>query len=188
MRRCLFCDNPANSNEDLIPKWILRKPDIRQPFRRKLGKTILKWTENVDIKVKSVCKPCNETWMSELEGAIKPFMGLLIDDFSLPLDSSEQNLIAIWSAKTAMILDSARKELRFYEKSACQDLRLGSTIPKETAVWIGRYIGRSIHVGDTNFEIENGPIHIGKGRATTFLFGHLAIQVLTTRVFSEFRN
>jgi hypothetical protein len=188
MRQCLFCKNAANSKEDLVPRWILARVNVQQQFRRQIGLTVLKWTDNLDIKIKSVCKSCNEGWMSALEVANKPIIGPLINDLSLPLNSSEQRLITIWAAKTSMILDSAKKQGRFYEKSECEELRLTSTIPIGTTVWIGRYFGRSLHTGSRNFVIQNRGGDVGKGFTVTFLLAHLVIQVLTIRIFSEYED
>lgn len=186
MDRCLFCPNQANSKEHLFPDWALKRISPREPLRRKIGKSVLKVTDNSNVEFKTVCKRCNENWMSALESSSIPIIGPMIADISRTLDIVEQTTVAVWVTKTAMILDSIRKPKRFYEESECEKLRIDSGIPHGTKIWIGGYIGNSLHAGDSNFRIRIKDFDVGAGISATFLLGHFVAQISTVRIFPQF--
>ena len=151
-RQCLFCANIANSKEHAMPLWILRiRKDKRWgPIRRFVEGLPVKITTSAEIKIKAVCRACNNDWMSKLENDSKPLIGCLLQDFSLSLDTSQQTLLARWTVKTAMVFDGVTKERnRFYTRSECENLYLNSKIPDRTTIWIGRYYGSGFSLDGT---------------------------------------
>jgi len=188
MDQCLFCPNQADSKEHLFPDWALKKINSREPIRRKIAKSVLKFTDNLNVEFRAVCKFCNENWMSALESSNIPLIGPMIVDISRTLDVVEQTIIATWVTKTAMVLDSIRKPKRFYERPECENLRITSAIPKETKIWIGGYIGNGLHAGDSNYRIQIKGLDVGMGISTTFLLGHFVAQISTVRILPEYNN
>jgi hypothetical protein len=71
MELCIFCGNPADSREDLFPRWILRRVDTRQPLYRRLGDAPPEITEDQEVRVLCACETCNNTWMSGMETTSK---------------------------------------------------------------------------------------------------------------------
>jgi hypothetical protein len=57
------------------------------------------------FRLKKVCEPCNNGWMSTLEGIAKPILlGLIESDRALDsLDEEERRILAKWAGKTAII-------------------------------------------------------------------------------------
>src|SRR5437867_1030127 len=103
--------------------------------------------------------------------------------YLLPLDTSQQVLLATWAVKTAMVLDSTntRERSAFYTEAECEQLRLTSTIPAHTRVWIGRSALNGLHADGTDVGLNgpDGATKIATGNASTFIVGHLALQVFT---------
>ncbi|MHB8243146.1 MAG: hypothetical protein ACYDHN_14300 [Solirubrobacteraceae bacterium] len=57
-------------------------------------------------KVRVVCRPCNEGWMSSLEVAVKDFLGpMLLEGQPTSLSRDEQRALATWTIMTAMMMD-----------------------------------------------------------------------------------
>jgi hypothetical protein len=58
-----------------------------------------------DFKLKRVCRPCNNGWMSELESVAKPLLlGLIKEGRALDsLNEDERQILAKWAGKTAII-------------------------------------------------------------------------------------
>jgi hypothetical protein len=189
-RQCLFCDRKADSKEHLWASWILevRKKKKWGPIRHSVGGSPVKIIPNAELTVGTVCGTCNNGWMSDLETQNKPLIGCLLQDISTPLDSSHQSTLALWTLKTAMVLDSVdtRSRSLFYERSECEKLRLSSTIPEQTAIWIGQYIGSDLSLdgADLGLTIPEVPINL-TGHVTTILVGHLAIQILSLHVLEH---
>ena len=193
MRRqtCLFCDRQAGSREHLWAAWIHQRMRRREPIRITFANRPIAVSKNPEIKVKSVCGFCNNGWMSDLEAQCIPLIGSLMQDISAPLDTSQQSLLSAWAVKTAMVLDSTnpRERQSFYEKAECEKLRLSSTIPDRTRVWIGRSSLNGLHADGTDVGIvtPDGTM-IAKGNATTFIVGHLAIQVFAVHPLPEYKD
>jgi hypothetical protein len=67
MRQCLFCDNVANSREHVWPGWILKRLNVRDVIRQKMGNDAEQLLSNPVQKIKAVCKTRNSGWMHDLE-------------------------------------------------------------------------------------------------------------------------
>jgi hypothetical protein len=104
---CLFCDNDSGSKEHLWPKWIHERKDFG-PLNFQLGGSANKIIPDPEIKVKTVCRVCNNGWMSTLEADNIPTIGGMLQDISMPLDEAQQKSVAAWSIKTAMVSDSMK--------------------------------------------------------------------------------
>ncbi len=190
-RQCLFCERSADSKEHLWASWILERVKS-EPIRHSIGTAPVKIIGTPELTVKTVCPPCNNGWMSALETHNKPLIGCLMQDISTPLDSSQQSSLAAWAMKAAMVLDSVNTRDRnlFYKRSECEKLRLSSTIPPRTSIWIGRYsVRNSLGAFGTDLGIDTSDTpNVAKGCATTILVGHLAIQVLAVHVLAEYKD
>src|SRR5579871_3463184 len=99
-RSCAFCPKEAKiSGEHLWSDWICELfPDIRVKFRKWAAGDIdvNEWVaDSIEHRLKVVCKPCNEGWMSTLESkhakpAMKP---LILSDNQVVLDT--ETLVSI---------------------------------------------------------------------------------------------
>jgi hypothetical protein len=190
-RQCLFCNRSANSLEHIWPAWILERLRIERPIRHSIGNSQTKIINNPQLKVRAVCEKCNNGWMSVLESQNIPLIGCLMQDISAPLDASQQGLLAAWSLKTAIVLDSVGTRNRefFYYKSECENLRLRSTIPGPTRVWVGRCSASSLALLGTDVWIDLPQASkVAKGTVATIVVGHLAVQVLVIHVLPEYKS
>ena len=191
-RQCLFCCNDPNSKEHAWPNWILRMRKDKNwgPIRRTVGGLPVKVTASAEVKIEAVCQPCNNGWMSRLETENKSLIGSLLNDLSIPLDTSQQTSLVRWTLKTAMVLDAVTKERnRFYTKSECENLHVNSLIPDRTTIWVGRYFRSSLSLDGTEVWIDLPRIpKVAKVCVTTILVGHLAIQSVTTHVLPEHKR
>lgn len=186
MRTCIFCEARAGSREHLWPQWVLQKikPGRIQGFvgRHK------NLTFHREFVVKSVCGTCNGGWMSNLESAIMPVLGSMIDDKSITLDKQHQLTVAAWALKTAMLMDAttAADVPLFYTKQERESLRDSRLIPVTTTVWLGRYFGRrdiGAHWSRVVFRYANA---VAPSRVATFVLGNLTLQVMTMHPPTQF--
>jgi hypothetical protein len=133
---CMLCssvDNPTD--EDVIPKWLLRA------FKVEEGSTIVSVREEHGAKhdVRTLrhfqvtldgglCKTCNNERFSGLEQAVQPIlepMAVRCEPAVLDLDS--QRLLAVWAVKTVYLLELASRQrypgarpVEGYEPSAAE--------------------------------------------------------------------
>ena len=144
-RRCLFCDNQADSREHIIPKWILKKLDWgRGPFHLSFGKNAPIRLESPESKAMVVCSDCNHGWMHDLEYATEPILSpSMVSDLSVRLDIPQQYTLVKWAVKTAMIFDGAsRRRPRCYEQEMSEALSSRGVVPPRTTIWLGRRVSQ----------------------------------------------
>jgi hypothetical protein len=58
--------------------------------------------------MKCVCSQCNNGWMHDLEQRSIPVLGAMLHDIATPLDSEQQATLALWSLKTAIVVEAAK--------------------------------------------------------------------------------
>jgi hypothetical protein len=108
---CAFCPNTSNiTGEHIWSSWIGRiLPTKRYIYRRDEGEEETQWSSTkIDQKTNVVCKTCNETWMSDLEGKAKDFLTPLIRDGKPSiLTPEDQSLLAAYAFKHAAISNHA---------------------------------------------------------------------------------
>jgi hypothetical protein len=90
MDTCTFCASRADSDEHLIPQWILKKFSLPYPMVYQIGDGPVEIKDTPELKLPCACETCNNRWMSGLETTCKKFMGPMIDDFALSLDRQYQ--------------------------------------------------------------------------------------------------
>lgn len=86
-----------------------------------------------------VCLNCNTRWMSVLEGDTKP---LLIDmwDNKRLLDVHDQQILAAWATKMAVLLDGLA-DTPVIPRGFAHDLRVSRTPPGGVWVWASLFVG-----------------------------------------------
>lgn len=107
-RRCVFCGDPALTQEHVWPAWIsgvlpdgLRyrvartQTNPRTEETQRIGRD---WSgEALDLKVKRVCGSCNSGWMSRLEDDAKPLLTPLILGEHAATTADERGVLATWA-------------------------------------------------------------------------------------------
>lgn len=189
MAICIFCPNEANSKEDMFPRWVLKLVQTRYPLYRKVGDKPATVTEDQEIRLPCVCMKCNNGWMSRLEKKVQKYMGLLIDDFSLPLDRDYQKGLAEWAVKTAMVNDTVESHQRFFTEAECHAFKRDRTLPDGTQIVAGRFTGRSLDADGNDFTLITPDSKlIVRGHVFTVMVGHLVMQVMSMHVEPEFHG
>ena len=178
---CIFCTNPADSKEDLFPRWVLERVKTRELLSRKVGDGAAELTEDQEVRIPCVCEKCNNGWMSRLEIKCKPMVGSLLEDVGFDLDIEHQKFLAEWALKMAMVNDAYEKHDRFFTDIERQAFKNDNrVIPAGTGVWAIRFDGRTLSSIGSIFELglpNNN--HLVEGHVYTVTVGHLSLQVLS---------
>lgn len=183
MKPCIFCDKPADSKEDLFPRWILSRVDTGQPLSRQLGNAPPVVTNDQEVRLPCVCQKCNNTWMSGMETTVKKFMGAMIEDLSIPLDRQNQQNLAQWAVKCAMVIDTVDVHPRFFTQAECHTFKQQRTIPNRTELFAARFTGRRLDSNGSNFTVTEPNIGelFARGHVHNVMVGHVVLQVLSWR-------
>jgi hypothetical protein len=146
----------------------------------------------LDLKARVVCKPCNNTWMSDIEDKhAKPVMTPLIKgETAVPIGSAEAHSLALFAFKTAVVLDHAdRRRDHFFSSRIRDGFRRHLAIPGTVQMWMCGY------AQNRNRMRSQVVYHNGKLGATypiqlyalTFGIGCLVFQVLSINDFGSVR-
>jgi hypothetical protein len=129
--------------------------------------------------------------MSALESENIPIIGRLMENTATPLDAAHQTSLALWAVMKAMVLDAVNAKNRghFFTQNECEALRLHRRIPGKTVVQIGAYVRKGYSADGTIvwLDFPNAP-KAAKASVSTFVIGHLVIQVVTVHHEPEHEN
>jgi hypothetical protein len=184
-KMCLFCDNAANSKEDVLPVWIQERVKGKRPILVNGfsgNRPIVMQGMQSNLRTACVCKDCNGGWMSRLEENARKILGPLMEDIHLVLNGDQQLLIAKWAVKTAMTAETFNRTTRrpFYTHDECARFRESWTFPYSMFVGLGRY-GGTFDLGVFGIdEWDNEPNHpdVTHSHVTTLQFKRVVIQVV----------
>jgi hypothetical protein len=129
-RECAFCPSTAKiSGEHIWSAWMEQFFTGEKVFTNFMDDFVLPakstrkiWKEGkLNWKAYVVCEPCNNGWMSDIEKwRAKPAMTDLIKDMpGTVIDQTRANNIAIFTFKTALIIDQlTNSPTRFFKSRA----------------------------------------------------------------------
>jgi hypothetical protein len=161
MRKCAFCTRPADSPEHVFSDWMLAllPPDERYICNERLvsrDEYVRYQKRKIKITAKVVCTRCNNNWMNDLEGRLKPILqDAFFADLPTTLSSTEMATIAAFAFKTLILAN--HKDLNttpFFTASERFRFRRDLRIPEGVQVWMatrekiaGKYYGfwKSVH-------------------------------------------
>jgi len=156
-----------------------------------MGKAQASTVSHSVVEVRCVCVSCNGKWMSALESENIPIIGRLMENTATPLDAAQQTSLALWAVMKAMVLDAvnAKNRGRFFTREECEALHLHRKIPGKTVVQIGSYVRKGYNADGTIvwFDFPKAP-KAAKASVSTFVVGHLVIQVVTVHHEPEHEN
>lgn len=192
---CAFCGLPMDgtpgrerTNEHGFAEWLLDEFPAKgkvihtvsggrdQPIKRR-------WTANkLAAKTGKVCKTCNSGWMSNLEVAVRPFLGSLIRGNGRTFYKDGQRLLAAWAVKTALAMELINPDpeyrrpidpIHYWEMARCRDRP-----PPRTEVWLGAWGGEPhLHHWSKEIVVQQGELDESAAYSSTLTVGHAVLQV-----------
>ena len=187
-KACIFCGDRANSKEDVPPRWALRL--LRKSVGEKVsmrayryGHSPRQWmTGDTATRIGTVCKGCNNGWMCRLEEEIKPIFTPMIFGEALTLPTVQQERIATWLTKCAMMFDSMDKGDVFYDR--LDSLHFKRTVYPlcDTSVWLGQYKGEGRSISDhRTLRTKLKSADSIKTHVLTMSMGQLVLQIASVK-------
>lgn len=181
----------------MLAEWIEEALGLSGSIRMSLSSTgeTVRMTENAfDLGFSGVCEPCNNGWMSVMEGNMKRLMlPALLNQGQVVLSRGDQGRVAAWAVKTALLLERALAYARgpnFTPDDNFDWLYKHRSAPPTSVVWIGRMDTR-IDAGTQRMaRAVAGSLEVEPGRPiaylATFTVGYLLVQVLGREVFHPY--
>jgi hypothetical protein len=188
-RACIFCGNGALTKEHAWPRWIDGFMPARTTITATRG-TVVEDRITYDPRgmrktvsgkeFRCVCESCNNIWMSDIEGAVIPILGPMIQGRETVLDIPSQRILATWITKTCLIHAFSRRDR--------QDV-----FPQDTLIQIAQEFYKhqvplsGTHVSIAAFNGERYPTHFlfqplrhgdSNWHIASVLVGHFIGQIL----------
>jgi len=195
---CIFCGAKPLSREHIWAKWLGRYiPKVYG--RTKHAVTLGQFNRSVQpgrfhgsshgnsAKLKVVCHPCNNGWMSRLQMRAKPWLAALAVGNWSDLETDAQEALAAWVTMFTMVIEFADPPtsiISSYERR--EFMRTQSALPG-WKIWIGRYdLGDRGVFNHLSALIAEGPLyseaaHHPNTQTTGFSIGKTVFQVFSTR-------
>jgi len=194
VRRCAFCPSEAKmSAEHLWSAWIgelLNFPSYEwrrvdpQSHEQQFGRS-----GGMNFTAKVVCKPCNNTWMSTIEGRTKDvFSSVIKDGTQTMLSLSDIVTLATFAFKCSVVASHMNSTHEpFFTRGDRERFRTSLAIPGPVQMWTARYSGKHSGYGLLDSHVI-GP-NIPKANpwfglefyVFTYIAGRLAFQVHAPR-------
>jgi hypothetical protein len=203
---CIFCGEKRGlSKEHFWPLWLASflpsqqengnisefySSEFKQPAR--LQRRSERQGAVNTKKVRVVCAPCNNEWMSDLENKTKPIILGLLSRSCTKLDNDAAAHVALWVAVKSIVSEHMNKSTALTTVRDRELLYKDREIPNYFRIFIG-YHSSSTHAAlqrhsTTVSRTFAGPSpSLGPGinrniQTTTFLVGSLCIYVPAARV------
>jgi hypothetical protein len=197
MRTCTLCGKPGGNLEHIIAKWLIERMGAEDypvvvALRKEDSLTSRPAHKLNTYATRSVCKDCNNGWMSELEGWFQQNMGPLVEpswprlaNDHLRLALKQRGFLARWALKTAVMMDSNTLADNVVSSTTAQELyedKLASDIVVDIGCIHDRNVGGIISQGFWVMNASNVPAWQQHSEKLAFKvviqLNHLAIRVL----------
>jgi hypothetical protein len=93
------------------------------------------------VKVRAVCRQCNNGWMSELEQETRPLLEPMLHGETRILDADRQTLLARWAFKTMTMLEFVYPQERAIQQTDTSWLYEHREPPASAIIWVASYRG-----------------------------------------------
>jgi hypothetical protein len=160
--KCIFCEATKLSREHIFAAWMQKyfKPSQRSAhvvtYQRDDSRSGTLGSHSINTghlhrpgdigsqKLKCVCEPCNNGWMSKLQETAKPHLIPLItgSDFSIDGDEKKKAILS-WATMSSIILEYADVRKVAVSREDCIDFKEKKVPSEKWAVWIAPFGGAS---------------------------------------------
>lgn len=199
-RTCVFCGGGGSlTKEHVYPEWLRDAMPLAALYKTTNADGQSLWEQGTfDVEARIVCATCNNGWMSDLEAACGPLLvNPILYGSTVSLDAVQQRLVALWAIKTAVVLETYRKERTF------------AYLPQWHARWMPRTrasgegadppagisvvaFGRQLDFSKDSIEhfatnrslglLIGKPPNDSKGYVVTFIVGYMGFQIFGVNV------
>lgn len=190
LERCPFCDGAESTDEHVFPQWLLNELSSIGNLIDRGSERGPRSLQEIDVTA-PICQICNNRWLSVIENDTKPLLAPMIRGEERTLGRDEQERLATWGLKTAMMLDLASGS-PVIPTGYFQALRQQREPFDSTFIWLGAYSGsnRAIWAQHSGLHMDVDDTEPANGFVTTFTAFRVIFQVVGhfTRGGAEFSD
>jgi hypothetical protein len=147
-------------------------------------------TTKIDQTANVVCKMCNETWMSELEGRARTLLtDVIIDGKQASFVGDDLKFLAAYAFEKSVIANYQTLRILgepISTRGQRERFRTSLAIPANVRIWVSSFRGQSRYSGRSNPRYAKStddppPLNDLDVFTHTYVIGHLVFQVLSSR-------
>lgn len=195
-RRCIFCGGTPISKEHVWAEWmrdylprgqghqIIQSGDLNSPVHNLRTGPLNRKGDARSQKLQVVCRPCNNEWMSVLQGRTKDVLLPLLLREKHDIDGTNHVLLANWATMFTMVYETCYPTSEQHTTTKQQHVlfKTEQKPPQYWMFWCAPYDGRSSPVFHTGFGSGRGQDdpnteHVGKGSLTICGAGAICFAV-----------
>jgi hypothetical protein len=203
-RQCIFCDDAANSKEHFWSSWMHGMlPAVPNPkhdrrfysFHPSAGHREdgphAKPGSIHTIKIRAVCKRCNNGWMSQLEEQSRPFLTPMINGTPIVLDEKQVEVVARWITLKCIVAEHATRNSSLTPRHDRESFKENGAIPAYFRIYCANHnmadaAGYMRHTSDLRLTLgPHDPPLFGADcnvQTQSFMLGKIMIHVNAARV------
>ena len=195
-RKCIFCNGGPISKEHIWPDWmrnylpagqgsqIIQRSDPRASVVRLHLGPLNRKGDARSQKLKVVCAPCNNGWMSILQARTKDVLLPLLLRDTHEIGEQHLEMLATWATMFTMVYETCYEnpEQRATTSQQRALFKMEQKPPQYWMFWCAPFDGRTSPVAHTGFGSvfpvgDDDTRHIGKGSLTTCGAGAIAFAI-----------
>lgn len=130
-----------------------------------------------DLVTTEVCGRCNNGWLAELEGRVKPTLEKIVRGESADVLSDDQPAMATWCYKTVLLMQLVRPgKFRFILRERYSQLHRDGRPPSDVRLWLGAIPVDGLVVHEATMEARLSTLSSKHpGYFSVLTVGHLVI-------------
>jgi hypothetical protein len=200
---CIFCNERGLTHEHMYADWLRDYIPRTMTEHRTRSALVHLDKEEASIqrrtgdphsrRIRCVCEPCNNEWMSQLQEDVKPFLVPMLKGEKTSLRLRGQTVLAAWITMTVMVAEHVDRRMVAVPSSDRHYLREHRKAPLHWRIWIGRHQAETHPLFTHNVlpfapkeEVEALAIPVtdraANTQTTTICVGNLLIHVMSSVV------
>ena len=205
IKNCIFCGAAGKlSDEHIWGGWTSKyvpRPTNKHNFHSVVATTPTQEKSEplrivpgdpLNSKVRVVCKPCNNGWLSQIQEKAKPYLIPLFDGQTATLGKEAQRWIATWAAMATMTGEYLSRDMQNVAVPQQERTKFMRTRrpPQNWRIWIGKYEREKwagqwrhnsfpIYSEDKIMEVTASGKRLPNHQTTSFIIGKLFVHVFS---------
>ena len=204
-KQCIFCANPVGSKEHFWSEWMHpllptiadarhnREQILYTPIEgERVAGARNRQGDPRTVKLRVVCRACNNGWMNSLEQEARPFLTPLITGFPVTLDGEAKRIVARWITLKCMVSEHGPVNMAVTPRQDREAFKITGEIPDYFRIYMTSHamkMGVS-YVRQSNcmvFDLTSGPRPPLLGmphniQTISFLLGRVFVHLNAARV------
>lgn len=155
--KCIFCGGGNLSREHVWSEWLsgmllptegryLERSSSRGPKATAVDRRKDEQGRLSGVKLRVVCKKCNNEWMNQEETAVRPYLTPLVQGHALMMTKAARSALRAWICMKLMVIDRTPTAGAVFLTEERAAFMADRSVPAHLDIWL-------LHCGDGNWQL-----------------------------------